>query len=125
MTTLHQSFPRRNIVPDTVETVVRTDDDVLLWVEDNRPYPCQWDRHVAAPSGEMATEVARKEAAAYAKLHEEAQQMAAEVAEIDFMDAALADFRANGNGRHVGLHEDPDDYDNAVGRWESRQPFRF
>ncbi len=90
MTTLAHPTTRCNI-PDTVETVARTDDDILLWVEDAAPAPKQWDRHVGERPSVMAPAKPR------------------ELPEVDFMDAALADYRRNGNGHSVGLHEDPND----------------
>ncbi len=108
-------------VPNTVETVFRTDDDILLWVEDNQPSPCQWDAHAGAPSGEMATAQRQKEEKVYRRLAEEAQQMREELSEIDFMDAALADFRRNGHT--VGLHEDPNDWRDTVPGY--RAPYRL
>ncbi len=108
------SAPVRNTVPDTIETVAYDETgDILLWVEDARPTPCAWDRHVSEPTAGFATAVARKEA----------QQ---ELPEVDFMSAELERIRCNG----ALLHEDPEDgeeplFTEEIGYWESRRPDWF
>ncbi len=98
----------RNIVPDTIETVAYDESgDILLWVEDARPTPCQWDRHVSEPGGFQ-------------------EPKPGELPEVEFMDAELERIRSNG----ALLHEDPEDgeeplFTEEIGYWESVAPYRF